>query len=55
MTSAGTVLKLRAPDYKSLVLVGSDEFSCDWHGRKVAVNYKPGGAADGDLVSLEVR
>jgi tetratricopeptide (TPR) repeat protein len=55
VASAGYVLKLRAPDYKSLVLVGSDEFSCDWHDRKVAVNYKPGGAADGDLVSLEVR
>jgi len=55
VASAGSVLKLRAPDYKSLVLVGSDEFSCDWHDRKVAVNYKPGGAADGDLVSLEVR
>ena len=55
VTAGGTVLKLRAPDYKSLVLVGSDEFSCDWHDRKVAVNYKPGGAADGDLVSLEVR
>jgi Flp pilus assembly protein TadD len=55
VASEGTVLKLRAPDYKSLVLVGSDEFSCDWHDRRVAVNYKPGGAADGDLVSLEVR
>jgi hypothetical protein len=55
VASAGSVLKLRAQDYKSLVLVGSDEFSCDWHDRKVAVNYKPGGAADGDLVSLEVR
>jgi len=55
VAAGGTVLKLRAPDYKSLVLVGSDEFSCDWHDRKVAVNYKPGGAADGDLVSLEVR
>jgi len=55
VTSHGTMLKLRAPDYKSLVLVGSDEFSCDWHDRSIAVNYKPGGAADGDLVSLEVR
>ncbi|MGC2326185.1 MAG: tetratricopeptide repeat protein, partial [Candidatus Sulfotelmatobacter sp.] len=55
VTSQGSVLKLRAPDYKSLVLVGSDEFSCDWHDRRVAVNYKPGGAADGDVVSLEVR
>jgi tetratricopeptide (TPR) repeat protein len=55
VSTGGTVLKLRARDYKSLVLVGSDEFSCDWHDRRVAANYKPGGSADGDLVSLEVH
>lgn len=55
VSSQGTVLKLRTRDYKSLVLVGSDEFSCNWHDRRIAANYKPGGAADGDLVSLEVR
>jgi len=37
------------------LLIGSDEFSCAWHGRRIAVNYKPGGLADGDLVSLEVH
>jgi tetratricopeptide (TPR) repeat protein len=52
---AGANLKLRAPDYKSLVLIGADDFSCDWKDRKVTVNYKPGGTADGDLVSLEIR
>jgi Flp pilus assembly protein TadD len=55
VSSGSTVLKLRARDFKSLVLVGKDEFSCDWHGRRVAANYKPGGSADGDLVSLEVH
>ena len=48
-------MKLRAADYKSLLLIGADDFSCEWHDRQVTVNYKPGGAADGDLVSLEVR
>jgi Flp pilus assembly protein TadD len=51
----GSVLKLRASDYKSLLLIGADDFSCEWHDRQVTVNYKPGGAMDGDLVSLEVR
>lgn len=55
IASEGTVLKLRAPDYKSLLLIGADDFSCDWRDRAVTVNYKPGGSADGDLVSLEVR
>ncbi|MGZ7093528.1 MAG: hypothetical protein ACXVJ2_10930, partial [Candidatus Angelobacter sp.] len=48
-------LKLRAADYKSLVVIGADDFSCDWRDREVTVNYKPRGAKTGDLVSLEMR
>jgi Flp pilus assembly protein TadD len=55
VSSGGTVLKLRTPDYKSLLLIGADAFSCDWNDRSVSVNYRPGGLADGDLVSVEVR
>ena len=54
MTGAKT-MKLRTSDYKSLMLVGVDAFSCDWTNRAVSVNYKPGGKADGDLVSLELH
>jgi len=55
VTSEGVALKLRALDYKSLLLIGADDFSCEWRDRAVTVNYKPGGLSDGDLVSLEVR
>jgi len=55
VTSGASVLKLRTPDYKSLLLIGADTFSCDWNNRSVSVNYKPGGLSDGDLVSVEVR
>ncbi len=55
VTAEGIALKLRANDYKSLLLIGADQFSCAWQDREVSVNYKPGGLADGDLVSLEVR
>jgi len=55
VSAEGSTLKLRALDYKSLLLIGADQFSCDWKDRRVSVNYKPGGLADGDLVSLEVR
>jgi hypothetical protein len=48
-------MKFRTADYKSLLVIGEDGLSCEWKNRKVAVNYKPGGAADGDLVSLEVQ
>ncbi len=54
--SAGTkVIKLRIADYKSLTLIGADQFSCEWKNRPVAVNYKAGGKADGDLVSVEIQ
>jgi tetratricopeptide (TPR) repeat protein len=48
-------MKLRAADYKSLLVIGEDGLSCEWKNRKVAVNYRAGGVADGDLVSLEVQ
>ncbi len=54
--SAGAkTLKLRVADYKSLTLIGADTFSCQWSNRQSEINYKAGGTADGDLVSLEVR
>jgi len=37
------------------MLIGADQFSCDWANLSVSVNYRPGGQADGDLVSLEVH
>jgi hypothetical protein len=55
VNAGDTVLKLRTADYKSLLLIGADKFSCDWNNRSVSVNYKPGGSSDGDLVSVEVR
>jgi len=55
VSAQGMEKKFRAGDYKSLLLIGADDFSCEWHGRQVTVNYKPGGLADGDLVSLEMR
>jgi Flp pilus assembly protein TadD len=55
VASGKTVLKLRTPDYKSLLLIGADTFSCAWNDRSVSINYKPGGLSDGDLVSVELR
>jgi tetratricopeptide (TPR) repeat protein len=55
VSSGGVVLKLRTPDYKALLLIGADAFSCEWNDRAVSVNYKAGGMSDGDLLSVEVR
>lgn len=54
-SSGAKTLKLKAPDYKSMTLVGADAFSCAWANRQVSVNYKAVGTDGGDLVSLEVR
>jgi hypothetical protein len=55
VASGGIALKLRTADYKALLLIGADSFSCAWNNRSVSVNYKPGGVSDGDLLSLELR
>lgn len=55
VAAGAKLLKLRAENYKALMLIGADDFSCDWKSRPVAVNYRAGGKADGDLVSLEVQ
>ncbi len=52
---ASRTLRLRTEDYHTLLLVGSDQFSCDWKNVPVTVNYKSGGKSDGDLVSLEIQ
>ncbi len=48
-------VKLRTDNYKSLLIVGADDFSCEWTNRALVANYKAGGKADGDLVSVEVQ
>jgi tetratricopeptide (TPR) repeat protein len=53
--TASRTMKLRTENYKSLLLVGADEFSCEWTDRPVVVNYKAGGKSDGDLVTVEVQ
>jgi tetratricopeptide (TPR) repeat protein len=48
-------LRLRTADYKSLLLIGADDFSCEWRDRAITANYKANGTGAGDLVSLEMR
>ncbi len=55
VSSGSGVLKLHAADYRSLLLVGAESFSCDWHNVDVTANYKSDGGATGDLVSLELH
>jgi len=53
--SGMTTYKLHASDYKSLLVIGEDQFSCEWKNRLVSVNYRAVGKNGGELVSIEVR
>jgi len=53
--SGMTTYKMHALDYKSLLVIGEDQFSCDWKNRLVSVNYRAVGKNGGELVSIEVR
>ncbi len=51
----GRIMQMRTPDFKSLLLIGAGQFSCDWKGEAVVVNYKANPKGGGDLVSLEIH
>jgi tetratricopeptide (TPR) repeat protein len=53
--SGMTTYRMHASDYKSLVVIGQDQFSCDWKNLLVSVNYRAVGKNGGELVSIEVR
>jgi len=53
--SGMTTYKMHASDYKSLLIIGEDQFSCEWKNRPVSVNYRAVGKNGGEIVSVEVR
>jgi Flp pilus assembly protein TadD len=55
VSSSSRTIQLRTEDYKKLLMLGSEEFSCLWRNRLVNINYKPGGESGGDVVSVELR
>jgi len=53
--SGMTTYKMHASDYKSLLVIGEDQFSCEWKNRLVSVNYRAVGKNEGELVSIETH
>jgi len=47
--------KMKVADRDHVILIGADEFSCDWNKKKVAVNYRETSAGQGDVISLEIQ
>lgn len=52
---AGKNWTMLTSDYKHLIVIGADEFSCSWKSRQVAVNYRQSQPGHGTLVSLELQ
>ena len=55
ISKGARTLKLRTSDYKSLLVMGADKFSCDWKGIPASVNYRASKSGEGDLVSIQVE
>ncbi len=55
LASGAKTWKMTTTDVKRLVVIGADEFSCLWHNRRVAVNYRTASSGAGTLVSVELQ
>lgn len=53
--SGMTTYTMHTADFKALVVVGEDQFSCEWTNRPVSVNYRSTGKRSGEVVSIELR
>src|ERR1035441_1224793 len=53
--SGMTTYKMHASDYKSLLVIGEEQFSCEWKNRAVSVNYRAVGKNEGEIVSIETH
>ena len=47
-------VKLHTLDFKSVALVGADQFSCTWRNKQASVNFRSSDGLQGDLVSVEI-
>ena len=55
VVSGGQTWKMKVQNADHAILIGADKFSCSWSKRKVGINYRPAGAAEGNVISLEMQ
>ena len=53
--SGSKTWKMNVADRNHLVLIGADQFSCDWQKQKVALNYRQVSEGEGNVFSLEIQ
>jgi len=54
LTVGAKRLKLHTRNSRKVLIMGANEFQCDWRNKRVSVNYRQRGPGEGELVSLEV-
>jgi tetratricopeptide (TPR) repeat protein len=55
VVSGAKTWKMNVADRNHLILIGADQFSCDWHKQKVALNYREAADGEGNVFSLEIQ
>ena len=55
VASGSRSIKVHIRDRAHIVLIGADQFSCDWRSKNIAINYRARADGDGDAVSVEVQ
>ncbi|MFZ0480001.1 MAG: tetratricopeptide repeat protein [Terriglobales bacterium] len=53
--SGMTTYTMHSSDFKTMLVIGEDHFSCEWKNRPVSVNYRATGKNAGEVVSIELR
>lgn len=53
--SAGKTYKFKISNVAHAIVIGADNFSCQWTNQRVAVNYRETAEAEGNLVSIEIQ
>lgn len=47
--------KMKVADTRHAIVIGADNFSCNWTNQKIALNYHPTGDAEGAVMSVEIQ
>ena len=55
VVSGAKQFKLHVRDHAHVIVIGADQFSCDWKGKPVAVNFRERPDGEGDVVSVEIQ
>jgi Flp pilus assembly protein TadD len=55
VVSGAKTWKMNVADRNHLILIGADQFSCDWHKQRVALNYREAADGEGNVFSLEIQ